>query len=305
MTIIYPENFNDNEIITADYWNSILGANGVLRGVEDSVNRRANCNVFYAKFTNVILGNTRITYNVRDNSSYRYFQPRESPQYISFGISGLSRPTKVEDLLFANSVTTNYQQVIQGTPFILICSFNVAQEISSSNPPETLLPFPNNYLLRTTVERDYLKTGSSTEVSTETIASNFFNIKNNDVGIGTISFNNSSNVVTGVSTKFGDGDVGRSIYVSVVVGGITNFRLIGKIASVTNATTAILEQNAKTTLSATNYFFNEMGRANITTSMCYASHSITDKYYITIAHSFSRAIRVDGIVRLIVNPGMV
>jgi hypothetical protein len=304
MTIIYPENFNDNEIITADYWNSILGANGVLHGVENSVNRRANCNVFYAKFDNVISGNTRITYKSNEDSSYRYFQPRESPQYISFGISGLSRPTKVEDLLFANSVTTNYQQVIQGTPFILIWNFVVRSYLSTI--PSVFQPHPSNFLLRTTVERDYLKTGSSTEVSTETIASNFVNIKNNDVGIGTISSSKSSNVVTGVNTKFGDGDVGRSIYVSVVVSGTTSFGLIGEIASVTNATTAILTTNAHYTVSVgTNYFFSEMGRAKITTSMCYASHSITDKYYITMAHSFSQPIRVAGMVRLIVNPGMV
>jgi hypothetical protein len=303
MTIIYPENFNDNEIITADYWNSILGANGVLRGVENSVNRRANCNVFYAKFDNVISGNTRITYNSNEDLSYRYFQPRESPKYISFGISGLSSPTKVEDLLFANSVTTNYQQVIQGTPFILICSFSVQQVKSPSNPSGALLPFPNNYLLRTTVERDYLKTGSSTEVSTETIASNFVNIKNNDIGVGTITFNNSSTTVTGVTTKFGDGDVGRTIYSTNAT---ANIKKIGVIASVTNATTAILTTNASYTASVgTNYLFSEMGRANITTSMCYASHSITDKYYITIAHSFPQPIRVAGIVRLIVNPGMV
>ena len=299
MTLQSVENFNDNEIITADYWNSVLGQNGALAVVQKSVERRANCNVFSAKFNNVIEGNTRITYS--RESSGRYFHPKSEPKYITFGIPGLSTP-QVENNLFSNINTTNNQQIIQGIPFILIWDFSVITyyPFVLPNPNQ---PFPMNYFLRTTVERDYFKTGDSNEYSTETISSNFFNIKNNSVG--TISFSTSSNIVTGVGTKFSDGDVGRVIFINVTVGGILSIVRIGIIASVTNATTVVLANNANKTLTGTSYICSGTGRSTMSSSICYASHSLTDRYYITIAHSFSQPIRVVGNVRLIINPGMV
>jgi hypothetical protein len=296
----------DNEIITAEYWNLIFGIDsnfyGYAYNATGGINRRSQCNVYNFIFDEVIGSSKRIQlkYKLGDNTIY-------APT-LNSGIKFSSQLESSNEnkllSLFNNINSTNTEQVIYGLPFILIWNF-VATINYPFVLPNPLQPFPTNYLLRTTVERDYLKTGSSTELKTETIASNFVNIKNNDVGIGTISFNTSSNVVTGVNTKFGDGDVGRKIYVNSTVNGVVSVVKIGNIASITNSTTAILEQNAKITLSATNYLFSEMGRANITTSMCYVAQSTNDSYYVTIAHSFSQQIRVVGNVRLIVNPGMV
>ena len=298
---VKAQNVRDNEIITAEYWNSIFGIESYMYNAISGINRRSQCNVYNFIFDEVIGSSKRIKlkYKLGGNTIF-------SPT-LDNGIKFSNQLNTIDDSrlksLFNNVNSTNTEQVIYGLPFILICSFNVQQVKSLSNPSGALIPFPNNYLLRTTVERDYLKTGSLTELKTETIASNFVNIKNNDVGVGTITFNVSSTTVTGVATKFGDGDVGRTIYST---NASANIKIIGVITSVINATTAILTTNASYTASVgTNYFFSEMGRANITTSMCYVAQSTNDSHYVTIAHSFFQPIRVVGNVRLIVNPGMV
>jgi len=76
MTWTNPALYTDNQIITSNYWNTLLGDNGSLQYVEEEYQKRIECNIFSAQFTQTIspqnstaTSSTRITsyLSVSDN----------------------------------------------------------------------------------------------------------------------------------------------------------------------------------------------------------------------------------------------
>lgn len=68
MTWTNPNLYTDNQIITANYWNTLLGDNGSLAYVENKYDARISCNVYSAIFnpsiatqTSTASNTTRIT----------------------------------------------------------------------------------------------------------------------------------------------------------------------------------------------------------------------------------------------------
>lgn len=68
MTWTEPRNLRDNTVITANYWNSVIGSRGSVAYLQRKTNQRANCTVFSAPFTATIavtdsstIGTTRIS----------------------------------------------------------------------------------------------------------------------------------------------------------------------------------------------------------------------------------------------------
>jgi hypothetical protein len=54
MTWTAPQKLRDNTVITANYWNQILGTNGSMAYLTSRTNARAACTIFSANFTKTI-----------------------------------------------------------------------------------------------------------------------------------------------------------------------------------------------------------------------------------------------------------
>ncbi len=70
MTWVAPRDLLDNTVITAAYWNQVLGANGSVVYLQRASNRRASCTVFSAPFTQVIPVTTALNTNTTRITSF-------------------------------------------------------------------------------------------------------------------------------------------------------------------------------------------------------------------------------------------
>lgn len=141
MTWSEPRNLRDNTVITARYWNSVLGSKGSVVYLQRKTNQRSNCTIFSAPFTQDI-------------------------PVTSSGVSTTARITSFS-VVRGNSYITNRRYFNRNTgaitlpdnmPVILIWSINILNNTS-------------NYTVRTTLERQYKNQGS---LVTQTVASNYF-----------------------------------------------------------------------------------------------------------------------------------
>lgn len=230
MTWTQPKNFTDNTIITANDWNTILGANGSLYALTQMILSRGSCNIFKTSVS---------------GTSYRTLASAGgSPQRMAFNTTGSVYITSAGKFDFVtpgyfsipstskrsgywpvdNKNRSNVNQIVDGVPFIVSCYFLLATTDQTT--------ISNTFRVRATIEREYrtgLSNGANTMINKETIGAQYFNCTLNE----------------GFESQ------------------ILSF------------------------------------------SLCYVSHNVTDRYYLTIDHSLNKDMYVAGSLSLHVNPGAV
>lgn len=220
MTWNTVKNFRDNQIITAEDWNNILGANGNVSLINKMINTRSACNVSSsiisdqnvlktASFTTAI---NRLAFY---NSNPPFFSTGDGDGWMSFQFVN----ENTNYFPFYNSVRSSINQAIDGIPFILLWQFKLSTQNSANL---------SAMRVRTTVEREYRTSVNGSQTTTETISASFFR-----------SFSTSTE---------------------------------------------------------TDYF---------SASLCYASHNVTDRYFVTVSHDFNANLTAYGQIRVIANPGIV
>jgi len=138
MTWRAPRNIKDNTVITAYYWNSILGSDGSVLYLDRKTNQRRNCTVFSAPFRQIIspsaLDITRIN-----------------------AFSVVPRNRQVTNRRYFNK-NTGAIQLPDNTPVLMFWRMTVSQGIT-------------NYTMRTTLE---LERRRRDRLDIETVAAEYF-----------------------------------------------------------------------------------------------------------------------------------
>ena len=183
MTWTQPQNLDDNTIVTADYWNSILGNEGSLFTINKQILTRANCNIHTARILGNPYGSTSTSAStktkrlglesvtgsifIRDlyqNNTNAFFIPEtnKSKNYYPFTNTQSSGPN-----------------VFTGVPFIVLWQFRLGGTYEGPKNP---------FRVRTTLEREYVTNAGELSSTVETIAAQYYYVTpfdNSPWGLGT------------------------------------------------------------------------------------------------------------------------